>query len=356
VQTCQRGDEALYSGEDAASSRLARVASQLRELARIDPQLVETGSLLESAQAQIDEASLQLRRYAERVDSDPEHLARIDDRLALIRRLARKHDCSADDLAQKLQMLRDESERLTGSLDVESAREAVVKAGIATWRAARALSTARRKAASELQRRVSTELPNLGLQAATFTVEFASEPTRDPSAVNGALSCEDPFRVGDTHLSERGCDRLEFLLGANPGEQARPLAKIASGGELSRIMLSLKVITAGRGEVDTLVFDEVDAGIGGVVAEAVGRRLRDLARARQILCITHLPQIAVHADHHFAVEKHVRKGRTVTGAKPLSGDERVTELSRMLGGAVDSREAERYIRRLVRAAQKEPAI
>ncbi|HUI28501.1 MAG TPA: DNA repair protein RecN, partial [Candidatus Kryptonia bacterium] len=135
-------------------------------------------------------------------------------------------------------------------------------------------------------------------------------------------------------------------------EAVRPLARVASGGELSRIMLALKALTAGAGEVETLVFDEVDAGIGGTVAEAVGRRLKALARGRQILCITHLPQIAVHADHHFAVEKRVRRGRTITAAKPLSADERIAELSRMLGGVVVSGEAERYARRLMQAAQK----
>jgi DNA repair protein RecN (Recombination protein N) len=232
-------------------------------------------------------------------------------------------------------------------MDLESAQQAVTDASAEAWKRAEALSAERRRAARDLERRMAEELPTLGLEGATFTVAFAS------SSPSQREADDDPFVRGDARIGERGADRVEFHLGANPGEEARPLAKIASGGELSRIMLALKVLTAGAGEVDTLVFDEVDTGIGGAVAQAVGRRLKALAQGRQILCITHLPQIAVHADHHFAVEKRVRKGRTVTSAKALSDDERILELSRMLGGTVAQREAERYARRLVEEAQKQ---
>jgi DNA repair protein RecN (Recombination protein N) len=147
-------------------------------------------------------------------------------------------------------------------------------------------------------------------------------------------------------LAAAGADVVQFYLSANPGEEPKPLARIASGGELSRIMLALKALTAGAGEVATLIFDEVDAGIGGAVAEAVGKRLHAIGRERQVLCITHLPQIAAQADHHFAVEKRVTKGRTATTARALTADDRVRELTRMLGGST-STESERYARRLI---------
>jgi DNA repair protein RecN (Recombination protein N) len=349
AQACQAGEAALYSGDEAASPLIGRVSSQLRELLRIDPQLGEITALLDSAQTQLDEAALQLRRYAGRIQHDPERLAEVDERLALLRRLSRKYGCRADELAAQLDALRAELQQIEGEgIDLESAARAVAEAARVAWGEARTLSAARRSAAATLARRMIKELPSLGLHGASFTVQFSGNDLGDREA-----STADPFSLGDAHLTERGVDQAEFLLCANAGEDPRPLAKIASGGELSRIMLALKVLTAGAGEVDTLVFDEVDTGIGGTVAETVGRRLKALAQGRQILCITHLPQIAVHAHHHFAVEKRVRKGRRVTGAKALSDEERITELSRMLGGALASREAERYARRLIEAAQKD---
>jgi len=348
ARACHEGETALYSADEAASQVVRRVLQQLKDLARIDPRLGEIGDLLDSAQTQLDEAALELRRYGDRIDSDPERLAFVDERIATLRTLARKHGCPADELPSRLDALRTELDRLTGAgTDLESAEQAVVAAAATAWQRAEALSGARRRAARDLERRMAKELPALGLQGAVFRVGFSAG-----NATTGDTGVEDPFARGEVRLSERGADRVEFHLGANPGEEPRPLAKIASGGELSRIMLALKVLTAGVGEVDTLVFDEVDTGIGGAVAEAVGRRLKALAQGRQILCITHLPQIAVHADHHFAVEKRVHKGRTVTSAKSLSAEERIAELSRMLGGTVAQREAEHYARRLIEEAQK----
>jgi DNA repair protein RecN (Recombination protein N) len=348
AQACQVGEAALYADDGAVSSVLAQVHSQLHELQRVDPRLGEIAALIDTARTHVDEAAAQLRHYGGRIHADPERLVQIDERLALLRRLARKYNCQGDELAIVLDAQQAELEELnrTGT-DVESARDAVDEAAAAAWTEADRLSAARRIAARELERRVRDELPSLGMAGARFAVRFLAAPATDREPSVG-----DPFTRDAVSLTERGADRVEFQLGANAGEEVRPLARVASGGELSRIMLALKVLTAGAGEVETLVFDEVDTGIGGTVAEAVGRRLKALARGRQILCITHLPQIAVHADHHFAVEKRVRKGRTVTAAKSLSADERVTELSRMLGGAVVSREAERYARRLVQEAQK----
>ena len=155
-------------------------------------------------------------------------------------------------------------------------------------------------------------------------------------------------------LGPTGTDTLEFLLSANPGETPKPLARIASGGELSRIMLALKALTAGLAETPILIFDEVDAGIGGTVADAVARRLKALAHNRQLLCITHLPQIAAYADHHYAVDKRLDGGRTIARARALAADERIAEVSRMLGGSSAPAEAERYARRLLAEARRAP--
>ena len=180
------------------------------------------------------------------------------------------------------------------------------------------------------------ELATLGLSDAVFRV--MQHAATDATAAD--------------RLSGTGLDAVEFYLSANPGEPPKPLARVASGGELSRIMLALKALTASSAETPILIFDEVDAGIGGAVADAVARRLQALAATRQLLCITHLPQIAAYADHHYAVEKRFHRGRTIARARVLAPEERVRELSRMLGGTVAAAEAERYARHLVEQARE----
>jgi DNA repair protein RecN (Recombination protein N) len=199
-------------------------------------------------------------------------------------------------------------------------------------RLAEELSLRRRRAAGQLEKAMRTELAAIGMNQASFEVRFESSDSPEQ-------------RLGPT-----GIDRISFHLSANRGEPPKPLVRIASGGELSRIMLALKTLTASVVETPILIFDEVDVGIGGTVADAVARRLKKLASTRQLFCITHLPQIAAYADHHFAVEKHVEGDRTVAHARPLGDRERVRELSRMLGGSVAPNEAERYAQRLIRRA------
>jgi DNA repair protein RecN (Recombination protein N) len=189
--------------------------------------------------------------------------------------------------------------------------------------------------AQRLAEKMARELSSLGMQEARFEVLQESPAEADRA----------------TRLRDTGIDTIEFYLSANPGEEAKPLSRVASGGELSRVMLALKALTVAD-ETPILIFDEVDAGIGGAVADAVARRLKALAETRQLLCITHLPQIAAYADHHFAVEKQRSRGRTITQARALADDERVVELSRMLGGTVAPAEAERYAKKLVAQAQE----
>jgi len=340
LQTCQQGEEVLYSGEQPISAALGRLLAQLQEAARIDGGLAPTADLLRGAAADIDEVALQLRHAAGRLEHDPARLQEIDDRLALLTRLKRKYDCDADQLAERLAAVDSELAMLEkAGFDVDGARSAAAAAATAAWQTAHRLTAARRRAAAVLEKRVADELAPLGMRGTVFRVVFGAN-----EAIGDAAHTTDGLSAG-------GADQIEFYLSANPGEEPRALARTASGGELSRIMLALKTLTAGAGEVPTLIFDEVDAGIGGSVAEAVGQRLRALAATRQVLCITHLPQIAAQADHHYAVEKKVSKGRTRTSARKLDAEERVAEIARMLGNEAEM-ETQQYARRLVRGPQR----
>lgn len=332
---CREGEALLYSSQGAMLGPLARLQQQLAELSPIAPALGEIASLVDGGRLQLEEAALQLRAAAERLDRDPARLESVEERLALLQRLARKYDVPIEELPQTLAGVERELSRLGSQAADAAAAEAVeAERRAAAVAIARELSAARRLAAQELERRMIDELAALGMEGAQFGV--AQET--DDDAVNA-----------------EGVDRIEFLLAANPGEPAKPLARVASGGELSRIMLALKALTAAAGETPILIFDEVDAGIGGSVALAVARRLKALARTRQLLCITHLAQIAAYADHHVAVEKRPSGDRVITCARTLDAGQRVAEVSRMLGGTAAPAEAERYAKRLLAEARRAAA-
>ena len=191
------------------------------------------------------------------------------------------------------------------------------------------------------------ELAKLGMKGATFGVRFP-----DISGDESGEPAGTPFVHGNRHLHTTGCDQIEFYLSANVGEPPRPLVQVASGGELSRLMLALKALSAAAGEAPTLIFDEVDAGIGGAIAEVVGRRLKSLAKERQVLCITHLPQIAAFADHAYTVVKTTTRGRTTSSTKKLTPSEQLQEIARMLGGVEISTEARRHAREMLEGARR----
>jgi DNA repair protein RecN (Recombination protein N) len=344
ARVCQHGEEALYAGDQAIAGSLARVAALLHEAGRIEPALRESGDSLRQSATQVEEVALELRRIAERIRHSPERLEEIEDRVALLARLKRKHECDADALVDRLGQMEAELAALEGaSFDAAALKQEVLQRVAQAWSVARELSRARQAAAAQLEKRMVEELRALGMRGGVFRAVFTVSASEAPQA-----GWADQGTPGAARLSAHGADAVEFYLSANPGEDPKPLARIASGGELSRIMLALKTLTAGAGEVPTLIFDEVDAGIGGAVAEAVAKRLHALGRSRQILCITHLPQIAAWADHHFAVEKRVAKGRTTATARALDMDERVRELTRMLGSA--TAESQRHARRLIDGA------
>ncbi|MHB8846077.1 MAG: DNA repair protein RecN [Nitrospirota bacterium] len=312
-------DGLLYTSEGAALADLKRAITNVREIAAIDGTLAPVLELLESGRAQIEEAAREVSSYAERVEIDPNRLEEIGDRLDLIQKLKKKYGGTIAEIIafgaeaaaelEKIEKSGEEMERLRREI-------AGLKAELTTK--ARDLTKKRTAAAKELDRKVEAELSHLGMKNTTFIAKITQEPGDDTT---------DGHRAGS-----RGADRVEFLISPNPGEEPRALAKIASGGELSRIMLALKTILVEGDPIPTLVFDEVDAGIGGAVAEEVGKKLRKIASRRQVFCITHLAQIASMATSHYGVAKSVKKDRTSTEVRLLEERERIDEVARMLGG------------------------
>ena len=304
-------DGLTESDETSIAERLDHCLRELDVLSRLDARLVPVGEMLSTALIQIQEASGELRAYVQGLDLDPEHLARVDQRLAAAHQLGRKHRVTAEELPA----LRARFEAELDALEHSETRLEELQQGVKTARAtyqacADRLSELRAAAARELGERVSSALAGLGMPGGRFTI--ALERLDQPTPV--------------------GLEAVEFQVSANPGQPLRPLSKVASGGELSRISLAIQVITAHAARIPTLIFDEVDSGIGGGVAEVVGRQLRTLGGGRQVLCVTHLPQVAAQAHQQLKVEKQTDGATTHTQVVLLEPTERVTEIARMLGG------------------------
>ena len=340
-QGCREGEDLLYESDAALVGRLGKYSGRLRELAGVDQHLRPTVELLESSLAQLQEAAAQLRRYAERIHFDRNSLEQVEERLAELQRLKRKYGGSIEDILRAHQEIRE----ALGSLEQGESKIAALEKTFAdarqtAWDTAEKISTARQRAAKKLKRDMEREVRTLGMPETTFEARFM---THDEKADMP------PFFVGGKKLTERGMDQVEFYFSPNPGEPPKALAKIASGGELSRLMLALKALVLTTGEASTLLFDEVDAGIGGRVAEIVGKKLKQVAARQQVLSVTHLPQIAALADAHYVVEKEVEQGRTFTRVKQLSERDRIAEIARMLGGIKITDQARRHAEALVRS-------
>jgi len=306
---------ALYDGDAAALASLGAVWKRLAELSDVDPRFAPHLESRDSIKPQLEDLAYFLRSYVDGIDASPERLQAVEDRLSAIERLKRKHGPGLDDVIEKAAALRAERDALMRPEGQAGALEQrVAGAASAYLEQAQALSKARRAAASEFSKRLVAALG-----------ELAMARTRCEMRLESAGSDRDRWTAA-------GIDEGEIFLSPNPGEDPKPLARIASGGELSRIMLALKTIASADAPGRTLIFDEVDAGIGGAVADVVGARLKSLAGRDQVLCITHLPQIAARADRQFAITKAVRGSRTVTDVRPLDGPAREQELARMIGG------------------------
>jgi DNA repair protein RecN (Recombination protein N) len=323
------GEETLYAGDGAVAERLAGVVRDLAPLAALDRSLAPLCERLGEAQAAIEDAARELGRYARGIRSDPARLLEIEDRLFLLQRLCRKHGGTVADLAARQAALVAELGEVGSYEEGLAARQAAAAAGDSrAAEVAAALTASRRQAASQLERKVSALLRELGFASARL-----------------------PVTVETRELGPFGADRVRFLFAPNPGEEPRPLAKIASGGELSRVMLAVKQTLARTDQVLTYVFDEVDAGVGGGTAEVLGRKLKRLAADRQVIVITHLPQVAAFADAHVRVTKTTARGKTRVEIVRLTDTERPGEIARMLAGATPSAQAAAHAEEMLRNAR-----
>jgi DNA repair protein RecN (Recombination protein N) len=336
----------LYEGDASTSASLRAAQKQIEELARYEPKFQEALASLETARISVEDVGATVRDYAGGIHASPEHLAEVEDRLALLDRLRRKYGPTVEDViafgaevAHKLSEIENKDDILR-ELRLELAR-----AGEDYLRAARALSKKRHEASRKLEKLVEAEINDLAMKSA--------------------------FRIAITTGEEEGnwtatgIDQLVYMIATNPGEPMRQLEHIASGGELSRVMLALKVSVEGGQEARTpssaksgsphssaqrtMVFDEIDTGIGGRAAESVGKKLKSLARVNQVLCVTHLPQIATFADHHYVIEKKERNGRTRTSIRTVVGEERTDEVARMLSGAKLTDTSRKHAEQMIKA-------
>ncbi|MEJ5365050.1 MAG: DNA repair protein RecN [Desulfosoma sp.] len=319
-EAAENAHRLIYREHGSVIEKLDEAARNLETIARIDPSQAPALDHVEQARIHVQELSYMLQQYLGGIRFDPQRLAEVEDRLAQLARLAKKYGPTVADMIRTRDELRT---ALSGDADADWEESVLQKEAARAEEHLRALaqelSRRRRSAAARLRGDVEQVLARLDLPKARFDVRFSGDA--DVSAEDFAAQ-----------ITAKGLDRVEFLLSANPGEALKPLAKVASGGELSRILLALKTLLSGQGEAETLIFDEVDAGIGGRTAELVGRQLQDLARRFQVICITHLPQIACYGSHHYRVAKESDQDTTRTTISRLDPQERITELARMLGG------------------------
>ncbi|MDX1764595.1 MAG: DNA repair protein RecN, partial [bacterium] len=320
------GDEAyalLYDAEDALTDRLGQVLKRLQELGSLDGRAEPMAVQGEEIKYVLEDLSQSLRDHVSTIESNPDRLAQVEERLQQLQGLKKKY---GPDMAAVLEF-RDEAarelERLTGSeADRSRLAQEDERATIELVRLAAQLSEKRKKSAGKMETRVEQELADLLMGGTRFVVQMTQHPPG-------------PGRIaapGGQALSWNGAEQVEFLVAPNAGEGPKPLVRIASGGELSRIMLAIKTALVGVDPVETLIFDEIDSGVGGGVAEILGRRLRSVAEGRQVICVTHLPQVASQGATHIHIAKETSRKRPRVVARPLAGDDRVQEIARMLGG------------------------
>ncbi|HOP79890.1 MAG TPA: DNA repair protein RecN, partial [Armatimonadota bacterium] len=316
--------------EIGASDLLSSALSQAQSMAALDESLSSVVQDIETALYAAEQAQTAIRAYRDDIEFNPEKLEAVEERLDLIRTLKRKYGDTIEEInaygaevAKKIEGLANSEERAA------ELTEQIEKVEDELLGVARRLSDLRKVRASEFAKAVEAELADLAMSSTRFDVSFTE--------------CEP---------GSRGIDAVEFVISPNPGEPLKPLAKIASGGETSRVMLALKTVAAGADKVPTLIFDEIDTGIGGRTAQILGQKLAVVAQMAQVMCVTHLPQIASRANHHYSVEKSVKGDRTLVSIRLLKNDDRVDEIARMLGGTEDSQTAAQHAREMLEAGYR----
>jgi DNA repair protein RecN (Recombination protein N) len=339
-EAVQRGIESLYTGSGSALDQLTQVRRELEKAARFDPGLLPQSEACADIGYRIEELVGALQAYLKSLDLDAGRVEKVAERLDLLNRLKRKYGGSLEAVQAKLaESTADLAAVETTDAEIEALQGRLRDLHARIEKQAVALSKKRRDAAQRFRTQVARELARLKMPGTEFGVKLTPAPA-------GAET--DPFlTAGSSALSDSGIDRAVFVIAPNVGEDLKPLASIASGGELSRVVLALKSILAATESVATIVFDEVDAGIGGAVAEVVGKKLAELAGRHQVVCITHLPQIAKFGDHHFRISKGVADGRTRTTIARLASEDRTREIARMLGGEKITRVTLEHARELL---------
>ena len=324
-QTAWDSIETLYDSQGAVVEQLSMIKKSLEKAALMDPLLVSSAKRIDDIAYNVEDITEELRIYLKKIKMDENRLEVVEDRLDIINKLSRKYGGSLDAVFLRLESIEKELLSMEGLTDdISDAEKRLSSLHNKLVEAATKLSEKRKKVAVVLAKKVENELASLKMPQTQFKISFRTTP---------ADSSNDPYLTIEKNVVyETGIDQAVFLIAPNVGEPLKPLSSIVSGGELSRVVLAIKAILAQTESVETIVFDEVDAGIGGGVAEVVGRKLAALARHHQIICITHLPQIAKFGDHHFSISKHVSEGRTKTSINCLSDSERINEIARMLGG------------------------
>ncbi len=322
---CQEAIEILSDADNSLESSLSKVSGNIGALAEHDPALVSISESLESAQIQLDEAIHGLNRYLQKIDLDPARLEQVEERMQALHGASRKYRTETDELPNLLIETAERLEALTASQNIDALREKVNQEEEAFLKLAKQISQKRGKAATELGQLVTDAMQDLSMAGGRLEIALT------------------PLQEGGSH----GLEQIEFLVAGHAGSTPRSLAKVASGGELARISLAISVITSKASFTPTLIFDEVDAGIGGAVAETVGKLLHQLGQTHQILCVTHLPQVAAQGNHHLKVSKSQNGDKTVSQVQPLGRIERVEEVARMLGGATITDTTRRHARELL---------
>ncbi len=335
---CLRGEAGLDSGEEAVGERLGRLLKEIQSVAALDRTLETIGETIHTGLCHVQEAARELRHYGERLEANPERLEEIESRLALIARLKKKYGGSVESLLEKEKEITENLNLLDDFGDeIQKIEQIILEVAERVVKEASVLSSKRREAALKIAKEIQKELKDLGFSVAKIV--FSLQPLS-----SGVL------RIENQTFDDRGCDQGEFLFEPNPGEGMRPLAKIASGGELSRIFLAIKKVLGSVNSAETCIFDEVDVGIGGGIAEVVGKNLSLLAKKKQVICVTHLPQIACYAHHHFIIQKETEKGRTHTHVTLLKDHQREEEIARMLAGIKVTTQAVAHAREMLKNA------
>jgi len=325
IEGSQNAIQALQDQEGNAEELLSKAFNEIADLAKLDSNLEDAKIAIESAQIQIGEASHSLNRYLQKIDVDPERLTTVEERLKALHSAAKKFKVTPNDLPDKWAEIQEQVTAIKNSQDLGALEQNLSKTLSAYTKSAKKLSQERIAAAKTLETLVTAAMQDLAMAGGVFAIQIEA------------------LEEGNAH----GLEQVEFLVAGHPGATPKQLAKVASGGELARISLAISVITSEASQIPTLIFDEVDSGIGGAVAETVGKRLKELGQAHQVLCVTHLPQVAAEGHQHWKVAKQSQDNVTISSLQILSRQERVEEIARMLGGAEITDTTRRHARELL---------